>query len=85
MHDAQRALSDKQAELAKLMGELDERSTLADSQKIEIIALKTQVEALKERLDGAGFDLKIVEDRRDAERLELKARDAGIGRRARES
>ena len=73
MHDAQRALSDKQAELAKLMGELDERSTLADSQKIEIVALKTQVEALKERLDGTGQELRIVEDRRDAERVELKA------------
>ena len=30
MHDAQRALSDKEAELAKLVGELDERSTLAE-------------------------------------------------------
>jgi chromosome segregation ATPase len=73
MHEAQRALSDKQADLAKLMGELDERSTLADSQKIEIVALKTQVDALKERLDGAGHELKTVEDRRDAERIELKA------------
>ena len=73
MYDAQRALSDKQAELAKVMGKLDERSTLADSQKIEIIALKTQVDALKERLDGAGHELKVVEDRRDAERIELKA------------
>jgi chromosome segregation ATPase len=73
MHEAQRALSDKQAELANLTGELDDRSTLADSQKIEIIALKTQVEALKERLDGTGHELKVVEDRRDAERVELKA------------
>jgi chromosome segregation ATPase len=73
VHDAQRALSDKQADLAKLMGELDERSTLANSQKIEIVALKTQVDALKERLDGAGHELKTVEDRRDAERIELKA------------
>src|SRR5689334_21299506 len=73
MHEAQRALSDKQSELTKLEGELDERSTLADSQKVEIVALKTQVEALKERLDGAGHELKAVEDRRDAERVELKA------------
>jgi chromosome segregation ATPase len=73
VHDAQRALSDKQADLAKLMGELDERSILANSQKIEIVALKTQVDALKERLDGAGRELKTVEDRRDAERIELKA------------
>ena len=38
---AERALTDKESELAKLMGELDERSTLAEAQKIEIIALKT--------------------------------------------
>jgi chromosome segregation ATPase len=73
MHDAQRALSDKEAELATMMEELNDRSTLADSQKIEIIALKTQVDALKERLDGASFELKSVEDRRDVERVELKA------------
>ncbi|HET9717175.1 MAG TPA: hypothetical protein VFP60_13420 [Pseudolabrys sp.] len=73
MHEAQRALSDKEAELAKMTAELDERSTLADSQKVEIVALKTQVEALKQRLDEAGRELRAVEDRRDAERVELKA------------
>src|SRR6187549_2862865 len=73
MHEAQRALSDKEADLAKLMGDLDERSTLANSQKIEIIALNTQVEALKEHLQGASHELKAVEDRRDAERVELKS------------
>jgi chromosome segregation ATPase len=73
MHDAQRALSDKEAELNAMMEELNDKATLADSQKIEIIALKTQVDALKERLDGASFELKSVEDRRDAERIELRA------------
>ncbi|HJS61973.1 MAG TPA: hypothetical protein VJ800_09505 [Pseudolabrys sp.] len=73
MHEDQRALSDKEADLARLIADLDERSTLADSQKIEIIALKTQVDALKERLEGASHELKVVEDRRDAERVELKA------------
>src|SRR5476651_2603519 len=73
MLDAQRALSEKEAELAKLMGELDERSGIAEAQKIDIVALKTQVDALKDRLDGAGNELKAVEDRRDAERMELKA------------
>jgi chromosome segregation ATPase len=72
MHDAERMLSDKEADLAKLVDELDERSTLAEAQKIEIVALKTQVEALKERLTNAGNELKAVEDRRDAERVELK-------------
>ncbi len=71
--EAQRALSDKEAELAKLMSELDERTSLTDAQKVEIVALRTQVVALKERLDGAGAELKAVEDRRDTERVELKA------------
>ena len=73
MLDAQRAHSEKEAELAKLIGELDERSSIADAQKVDIVSLKTQVEALKERLDKAGNELKAVEDRRDAERVELKA------------
>ena len=41
MHEAERTLSDKEAELAKLVGALDERSMLADSQKAEIDTLKT--------------------------------------------
>ena len=73
LQDAERALSDKDSELAKLTHELDMRSTLAEEQKIEIIALTTQVETLKEKLDGASEQLVAVEDRRDAERIELKA------------
>jgi chromosome segregation ATPase len=73
MHDAQRALSDKEADLAKMMGELDERSTFSEAQKIETVALKTQVEALKERLTNASNDVRMAEDRRDAERIALKA------------
>lgn len=73
MLEAQRALSEKEAELARMIGELDERSQTAEAQKVEIVALKTQVEALKDRLDGASHELRAVEDRRDAERVELRA------------
>src|SRR6201999_2259381 len=73
MLEAQRALSGKEAELAKFVGDFDERSTAAEAQKVEIVALKTQIEALKDRLTAAGNELKTVEDRRDAERVELKA------------
>jgi chromosome segregation ATPase len=66
VHEAQRALSEKESELAKRMRELDERSTLADAQKIEIITLTTKIGALEERLDAATNELKAVEDRRDA-------------------
>ena len=73
MHEAQRAVAEKEAELAKVINELGERSTLAEAQKIEIVALKTQIDSLKDRLTEAGAELKAVEDRRDAERVELKA------------
>ena len=73
MHDAQRAFSDKQADLAKMVGELDEKSTFTEAQKVEIVALKTQVEALKERLTAASNDVKAAEDRRERERDALKA------------
>ena len=62
--DLERALSEKESQLAKLMDELNERSTFADAQKIEINALKTEIEALKERLDEASNELKAAEERR---------------------
>jgi chromosome segregation ATPase len=73
MHEAHRAFSDKEAELAKSMGELDEQSTFADAQKVEIVALKTQVDALKDLLTAADSDVKEAEDRREVERVQLKA------------
>jgi hypothetical protein len=56
--DAQRAMSGKESELAKLISELDERSSIANVQKVEVIALKTQVDAFKERLTAAGKKVK---------------------------
>jgi chromosome segregation ATPase len=63
--NAERAFSDK------LTGELNERSTFADKQAKELVALKAYVGAIKERLDAADNELQAVEDRRAAERLEL--------------
>ena len=47
LREAERQLADKESELTKLLGELGERSLIADSQRTEIAALRTQVEALK--------------------------------------
>ncbi len=47
LREAERALADKEAELAKLLGELGERSVTADTQRVELAALRTQVEAMK--------------------------------------
>jgi chromosome segregation ATPase len=53
MHDVEQALPDKELKLADLSGELDKRSMLVDTQQLEIIALKTQVEAKATALDEA--------------------------------
>jgi chromosome segregation ATPase len=45
MQEAESALSDKESKLASLMYELDQQSIITDTQKIEIIALKAEVEA----------------------------------------
>jgi hypothetical protein len=49
MLEAERAQSEKIADLARLICEFDRCSKLAGSQKIEIIALRAQIEATKAR------------------------------------
>ena len=60
---------DRESELPKLNGVSEERSTLANAQDIEMIALKTQVEALRQALDGVSAELKTIENCRTAESL----------------
>ncbi|MGE3149297.1 MAG: hypothetical protein AB7K04_09540 [Pseudorhodoplanes sp.] len=70
LRDAERNLADKQAELAKLTASLDDRSILADSQRVEIIAFKTQVETLKNRVEDREKEVEATQDRLESERAE---------------
>jgi chromosome segregation ATPase len=74
-HDAERALSAKEAELEKFLGELDERSGLVDEQRMEIVALKTQIEALNDRLAESGNEVKAAEDRHGEQSRVLNQRE----------
>jgi chromosome segregation ATPase len=47
LREAEMSLADKEADLGKLVAELGERSITADSQRVELAALRTQVEAMK--------------------------------------
>jgi hypothetical protein len=51
---AERTLAKKEAEIAGLNADLDERSRTAASQRIEIVALKIQVDVLNDRIAGLG-------------------------------
>ena len=47
LRDAEQALTDKQAELGKINHELSDRSMTADSRQIELVAVRTQIEAIE--------------------------------------
>jgi chromosome segregation ATPase len=65
----ERTLSSKESEMARLTRAFAERSSLADSQKLELMVLGTQVQALQERLTQAGEEAKALESlRKEAER-----------------
>ena len=47
LRGAETALTDKQAELAKINHELSDRSMTADSRQVELVAVRTQIEELQ--------------------------------------
>src|ERR1700680_2328686 len=52
-----RMLTDKQAEVGKLSGDLNEHALTADSHRVEVIALHAQVEALKSQISDHNIKL----------------------------
>jgi len=79
LREAERTLSDKQAELTKLSSDLDERSVHADSQRIEVVALRTQVEALKNRINDYEREAREIGDRLDRERKDASDATQELG------
>lgn len=72
LREAERNLADKEAQLVKMGADLDERAVTADSQRIEMVALNTQIEALKNRVSDSDHELKDTERRRTEERTEAE-------------
>jgi chromosome segregation ATPase len=71
LHETERNLSDKEAELARLQSELGERTATTEAQRVELISLKTQIEALKLRISDYERDIKTTEERLGKEREEV--------------
>jgi len=80
---AAQVLSVKEAEAAKLAGQLNDRSTLADAQANDILDLKTEVETLTARLDETSKTLDAAEDR--GETLAATAEKAELALSAKEA
>jgi len=67
---AEQALSDKQNELGKLNTELNDRSMMADSRQVELVAVRTHIEELKGRVGDAEKEFATTQARLTQERGE---------------
>ncbi|CAN7763054.1 hypothetical protein LJR220_003911 [Bradyrhizobium sp. LjRoot220] len=70
LRGAEKALTDKQAELAKINHELSDRSMIADSRQVELVAVRTQIEELKNRVGDAEKEFAATQARLAHERSE---------------
>jgi len=73
LREAERAVADKQADLARLTGNLDERGVTSDSQRVQIVALKTQLDTLKHQVADRERAVKDTEARLEQERRAAEA------------
>ena len=78
LREVERTLADKEAELVKLVAELGEHSITSDSQRVELAALRTQVEAMKVSVTDYERTVKDIELRRNRERSESEATAAEL-------
>jgi chromosome segregation ATPase len=73
LREAERALADKEAALAKLTADLGDHSASADNQRLELAALRTQVEAMKVSVADYERTTKETEERLARERAHAAA------------
>ena len=67
---ADRALTDKQAELARITAELNDRTQVAEGRQVELVTVRTQVEELKSRLGLAEQDFTSTQHKLELQRGE---------------
>jgi chromosome segregation ATPase len=70
LRTAEQALTDKRNELAKLNHELSDRSMVADSRQIELVAVRAQVDDLKNRVGDAEKEFADTQHRLELQRGE---------------
>jgi chromosome segregation ATPase len=70
LRDAEQALKDKQNELARLSAELSDRSMVAESRQLELVAVRAQIDNLKGRVGDAEKEFSETQTRLGVERGE---------------
>src|SRR5215472_12960310 len=70
LRGAEQALSDKQTELARINTELSNRSMMAETRQVELVAVRAQIDELKNRVGDAEKEFSATQTRMVQERLE---------------
>jgi len=70
LRNAEAALTDKQSELGKINSALSDRSMMAESRQVELVAVRTQIEELKGRVGDAEKEFAATQTRLTQERAE---------------
>jgi len=70
LRQAEQALTDKRSELSKINAELSDRSMIADTRQVELVAVHAQIDALKGRVDDAEKEYTATQARLEAQRNE---------------
>src|SRR6195256_4142252 len=70
---AELALSERRSELAKMTGELNDRSMTAESRQVELVAVRAHIEELRDRVGDAEREFAATETRLSQERGESAA------------
>jgi chromosome segregation ATPase len=73
LRQAEKALADKQSELAKLNSDLNDRSMVADTRQVELVAVRTHIEQLKRRVGDAEKEFAATQARLARERSDSEA------------
>src|SRR5713101_1568174 len=79
LRTAEQALKDKQNELAKLNTDLSDRSMMAESRQVELVAVRAQIDELKNRVTDAEKEFSTTQTRLQQERSESEKATRELG------
>src|ERR1700681_2391953 len=79
LRDAEHALTGKQNELAELNGELSDRSMMAESRQVELVAVRAQIDELMNRVTDAEKEFATTQARLEQERGESEKATRELG------
>jgi chromosome segregation ATPase len=68
LRDAEKALKEKQGELARINTELSDRSMMAETRQVELMAVRAQIDELKNRVGDAEKEFATTQARLEQER-----------------